>query len=39
MTQESIAKLIQMIKDCTELDSVDISELIRESNLQVQEKL
>ncbi len=36
MTQKSLQELIQMIKDCTELNDFDILELIKESDLQIQ---
>ncbi len=35
MTRDSLMRLIQMIKDCTELNDFDISELIKESDLQI----
>jgi hypothetical protein len=33
---KDVLKLIQMIKDCSELDSFDISELIKESELHIE---
>lgn len=37
VTQEGLNLLIQMIKDCSELNDIDIFKLIEESELQVKE--
>lgn len=38
VTKDNLDKLMQMMKDCSELNDFDITELIRESELKITEK-